>query len=162
VARSSKRVTAPRILTGQHGLSTVRVRSIAVKRGETRMDASCFDTLVRSLVAGSSRRVIARAVGAALGLSLTHALATVSGAKKKRKKRKRTLRRNEFGCVNVGDKCRGKGTNCCSGICQGKKRSQARMTGAAVSLTTLGNVRSSRTLVSKDPSPVEFPGARAW
>jgi hypothetical protein len=36
-------------------------------------------------------------------------------------KRRKKLKRNEFGCVNVGDACRGKDKNCCSGICRGKK-----------------------------------------
>jgi hypothetical protein len=37
------------------------------------------------------------------------------------KKRKKKIKRNAFGCVNVGGKCRGKNAVCCSGICQGKK-----------------------------------------
>ena len=37
------------------------------------------------------------------------------------KKRKKPLRRNAFGCVDVGEKCRGADSVCCSGICQGKK-----------------------------------------
>ena len=38
-----------------------------------------------------------------------------------RKKHKRPLRRNEFGCVAVGGKCRGKDRVCCSGHCDGTK-----------------------------------------
>jgi hypothetical protein len=37
------------------------------------------------------------------------------------RKRKKKLVLNEFGCVDVGGKCRGNNGNCCSGICQGKK-----------------------------------------
>jgi hypothetical protein len=37
------------------------------------------------------------------------------------KKRKPKLKRNQFGCVDVGGKCRGKDSNCCSGICDGAK-----------------------------------------
>jgi hypothetical protein len=36
-------------------------------------------------------------------------------------KQKPSLKRNEFGCVNVGGKCRGEDRTCCSGYCQGKK-----------------------------------------
>ena len=37
------------------------------------------------------------------------------------KKRKKKLKRNEFGCVSVGGKCRGRDKNCCSGICREEK-----------------------------------------
>jgi hypothetical protein len=40
--------------------------------------------------------------------------------KRKRKKRKKKIRRNTFGCVDVGNFCKN-GGQCCSGICQGKK-----------------------------------------
>lgn len=46
-------------------------------------------------------------------------------ARKKRGKRSK-LKRNAFGCVNVGGKCRGKDANCCSGICEGKKRKKGK------------------------------------
>ena len=46
---------------------------------------------------------------------------SVVGAAKQRKQHRQKLKRNAFGCVNVGGKCRGKDGNCCSGICDGKK-----------------------------------------
>ena len=79
------------------------------------MDASHFDRATRSLAAASSRRLLLRGL-ATLGLALAHLPSRVRA-----KKRKKKLKFNEFGCVNVGGKCRGKDNVCCSGICQGKK-----------------------------------------
>jgi hypothetical protein len=74
-----------------------------------------FDRLARSLTVGTSRRsALALAAGV---VGLASSLPDDSSAKKKNKKAKP----NEFGCLNVGQPCRGKSTNCCSGICQGKK-----------------------------------------
>jgi hypothetical protein len=42
---------------------------------------------------------------------------SVEAKKNKRKKPKK----NEFGCLDVGKKCAGKDSKCCSGLCQGKK-----------------------------------------
>jgi hypothetical protein len=53
---------------------------------------------------------------AVLGVGVAGALPDLTAAKKKKK-----LARNEFGCVSVGGKCRGKDANCCSNICDGKK-----------------------------------------
>jgi hypothetical protein len=49
------------------------------------------------------------------------ALVVPSGSDTSAKKGKKKLKRNKYGCVNVGGKCRGKDKNCCSGRCQGKK-----------------------------------------
>lgn len=35
--------------------------------------------------------------------------------------KRRRLKFNQFGCVDVGGRCRGKDSACCSGICRGKK-----------------------------------------
>ena len=40
--------------------------------------------------------------------------------KRKRRKHKKKVKRNAFGCVDVGKFCKNDG-QCCSGICQGKK-----------------------------------------
>jgi hypothetical protein len=85
------------------------------------MDASRFDWLTRTLTNPASRRVLVRSLtAAALGLAATR-FPDGSEAKKKRKKK---LTRNAFGCVDVGGKCRGNSGNCCSGICTGKKPKQ--------------------------------------
>jgi hypothetical protein len=82
------------------------------------MHTSHFDALVQSLSATASRRLLlSRLTAVALGLGvLDHFLTEVSA-----KKSKKRLKRNEFGCVNVGGGCRGNSANCCSGICEGKK-----------------------------------------
>lgn len=79
------------------------------------MDANRFDRLARSLTDASSRRGVLRGFAATLSLAAIRVPSTVAAKNKKK------LKRNSFGCVNVGGKCRGKDANCCSGICQGKK-----------------------------------------
>jgi hypothetical protein len=84
------------------------------------MEASRFDRLSRSFSAASSRAssrrdLLPRLAVTALGLG---SLFDLESAAKKGKKK---LVFNQFGCVDVGGKCRGKDKNCCSGICQGKK-----------------------------------------
>ena len=87
---------------------------------ELAMDAARFDALLRSLSARASRRGALAAL--ASGLLVVGSLAgggQEAKAKKNRKKKKPPL--NAFGCVDVGKACRGNDTNCCSGICEGKK-----------------------------------------
>jgi hypothetical protein len=78
------------------------------------MDADRFDAVARALGAVSSRR---RALIAALG-GLVPFGTRPADAKNGRTKKPKL---NAFGCLNVGQKCRGKDSTCCSGICQGKK-----------------------------------------
>ena len=102
------------------------------------MDQHHLTTWTRSLSSLPSRRDVLRGLaGAGLGLSalrLSDAVAAKhknkKGKKRKRKKTSQTpitpppftlppLVFNQFGCVEVGQPCRGDNTNCCSGICQG-------------------------------------------
>lgn len=76
------------------------------------MDTDRFDHVSRACWQMLSRRHLASILG------LAAVIPTLAKAKRKRKKK---LKRNGFGCVNVGGKCRGKDAACCSGICQGKK-----------------------------------------
>jgi hypothetical protein len=69
------------------------------------MDAAQFDRFTASLPRRS-------ALGGVFALALG-----VSAAEAKKKKAKP----NQFGCLNVGQPCRGKASQCCSGICEGKK-----------------------------------------
>jgi hypothetical protein len=73
------------------------------------MDALQFDHLTRRFVLGG--------LPAALGLGRV-LYPDIASAKKHKKKKKVKL--NAFGCVNVGNFCQNSG-QCCSGICQGKK-----------------------------------------
>jgi hypothetical protein len=94
------------------------------------MDTSPLDRLTRSVSILLSRRTLAGALG--LG-----ALTFPSGidAGKKRKKKKKKIKRNKFGCVDVGGFCKNSG-QCCSGICQGtngKKKCKSHDTGGCQS-----------------------------
>jgi hypothetical protein len=88
------------------------------------MDSDTFDRLTRRygdlrrfLLAGPSRRRLIRGLAA---LALSVGIAN-DPELTRAKKGKKTLKRNQFGCVNVGGKCRGQDQVCCSGICAGKK-----------------------------------------
>jgi hypothetical protein len=82
------------------------------------MDAPSFDRLTRAIGIVSSRRQF----GTALAVLAAGAATWAERAPAKQgKKRKKKLKLNQFGCVNVGGKCRGKDGVCCSGICEGKK-----------------------------------------
>jgi hypothetical protein len=84
------------------------------------MDIDRFDALTRSLSDTRSRRgALGTLVGGTFGLLGIASAVAKKGKGKKKPKPKLPL--NTFGCVNVGQKCAGKSTNCCSGICQGKK-----------------------------------------
>jgi hypothetical protein len=82
------------------------------------MDANRFDRIARSLIAFPSRRRLLGGLAVAPALLAARTLLTVE-ARKKKKKRKQKLKRNEFGCVDVGKACRGNDANCCSGHCEG-------------------------------------------
>jgi hypothetical protein len=72
-----------------------------------------LDTLGRFLT--RSRRALFG--GVLLIPLLRHSESDISAKKKRRKK----IIFNRYGCVDVGHACRGKDELCCSGICQGKK-----------------------------------------
>jgi hypothetical protein len=77
------------------------------------VDGIDFDRLARFLISRVNRRRVGHGLGATLvGLSGIHAS---TGAKT------RKLERNQYGCVNVGNPCRGRDGVCCSGICKGRK-----------------------------------------
>jgi hypothetical protein len=84
------------------------------------MDQDRFDALTRRVAHPATRRSLAGLLVAgtlgAFGLGDTVAKTGNKGEGKGRK-----LRRNEFGCVNVGNACRGNDAACCSGACEGKK-----------------------------------------
>jgi hypothetical protein len=82
---------------------------------ENRVETARFDHLTRTVSILLSRRTLAGALG--LG---AFALPNLVDAMKKRKRKKKKITRNAFGCVKVGNFCKN-GGQCCSGICQGKK-----------------------------------------
>ena len=69
----------------------------------------------RSVVAGLAGGVLSLMAGAPSGL--------IAKEKKDKdnKRKKKPLKRNEYGCVPIGKPCRGNDSVCCSGICEGKK-----------------------------------------
>lgn len=83
------------------------------------MDPNQFDHAVRTLHAGVRRRRVLGSFFAAPVAAPLLGLATGTPAVARNRKRKK-LKRNSFGCVNVGQKCYGKSEACCSGICSGK------------------------------------------
>jgi hypothetical protein len=84
------------------------------------MHSTLFHGLTASLARRGSRRRLARFLALVLGLG------TATGRRVDAKKRRKKLRRNAFGCVNVGGRCRGKDAVCCSGICRGKRPKQGK------------------------------------
>lgn len=86
------------------------------------MDATRFDYLTRSLTDTASRRMLLGGFAASLGLAaLCFPMSMEARKKRKNTNKKKQPAFNQFGCLNVGQKCRGNSANCCSGICQGKK-----------------------------------------
>jgi hypothetical protein len=98
------------------------------------MDHQQFDTVTLALGKADSRRAAIKTLGggvtAALlgrfGIGGSNAEAgNEASAEKKRKKNKKggkqKLLLNAFRCVEVGGKCRGSDSNCCSGSCEGRK-----------------------------------------
>jgi hypothetical protein len=82
------------------------------------MHANRFNEAAYLLTALPSRRDVLRGlVAAGLGLGGLR----LPEAAETKKKHKKKPKKNAFGCLNVGQKCRGKSGKCCSGICQGKK-----------------------------------------
>ncbi|MGH2616437.1 MAG: hypothetical protein ACRDJC_14435 [Thermomicrobiales bacterium] len=88
------------------------------------MDANRFDDLTRSLSEHPSRRRVVRGFALA-ALAQATLLGPDVPLVVARKKRRNKVKKNQFGCVDVGNKCYGKDAKCCSGICSGNgKRSK--------------------------------------
>lgn len=76
------------------------------------MDAPSFDHVTRAMPSCFSRRMLAGLLGAT-GLG-------ANGLAEAKNKRKKKVKRNALGCVDVGKLCKN-ASQCCSGICSGKK-----------------------------------------
>jgi len=107
------------------------------------MNRNHFDALARSLGASASRRELGRTLaGGGLGALVASAFGTLDVDAKQKPKRKKTRKKpkkkpqpqpeprsepqtppplvfNEYGCIEVGQPCRGDSALCCAGICQG-------------------------------------------
>src|SRR5688500_18528872 len=93
------------------------------------MDQQRLTTWTRSMRNLPSRRDIVRGLaGAVLGLG-SLGLAGPLAAKNKNQKSKKGKKRkqntppvfNQYGCLDVGQPCKGNSAHCCSGVCAGKK-----------------------------------------
>lgn len=84
------------------------------------MDPTRFDDFLRLLTGEPSRRAVLRGLTTVVGLGLG-AGRPPSMVWAEKKKKKKSLKLNEFDCVNVGGKCQGKDHVCCSGMCDGEK-----------------------------------------
>ena len=84
------------------------------------MNQQTFDIVTRTAANLSRRDTMFRLASLGLGVGMLWRPA-ISGARKKRQRKKRTprARPNAFGCLNVGQPCRGDSSQCCSGICEG-------------------------------------------
>jgi hypothetical protein len=116
------------------------------------MDASRFDRLTRSLSSGASRRHIL--AGVVLSAAALH-VPTVIGARKKRNEK---VKRNAFGCVDVGKACRGSDANCCSGICQGKKPKQGKKDTSSCVAHSVGECQADQDACLEFPTPCGTDG----
>ena len=83
------------------------------------MNANHFDHLTRTLRIDASRRGLLRGLIVSTGLAQMNAPDALVAENKRKHKKK--LKRNQYGCVDVGGTCRGRDKHCCSGRCQGKK-----------------------------------------
>jgi hypothetical protein len=99
------------------------------------MDGHHFDSLARALGSIMSRRDLTRVLvgGVAVGGWPYGPSASLAKKKRKRKKRKKQHAQevepvppslpppvlNAFGCVDIGQACRGNSGLCCSGVCEG-------------------------------------------
>jgi hypothetical protein len=95
------------------------------------MDGHRFDVLVRSVT--ESRRSL---LGAALAAATGWLVPNIGETRKKHphKKKRKKAQPNQYGCLEVGDRCKS-ADQCCSGICKGKKgkkRCRAHDTGTCI------------------------------
>ena len=81
------------------------------------MDADLFDAFLRLLAASPSRRALLGLAG--LGLA-GPGPGGAEALKRKRRRHGKRIRRNAFGCVNVGGYCE-RDAHCCSGVCGGHR-----------------------------------------
>ena len=87
------------------------------------MDTHWFDVVSKDTLAQRRlrRSVVTGLAGGVLTLAAGGSGAFGAKDDKPKKRKKKPLKRNEYGCVADGKACRGNDAVCCSGICQGKK-----------------------------------------
>lgn len=100
-------------------LAALPINRLLRTRGARRLsrDHRRCDAIVQALSGPRPRREALRLLAAALGLATMPIPEMVCARKHKTK----SPRFNEFGCVNVGQSCRGRDDVCCSGMCEGRR-----------------------------------------
>jgi hypothetical protein len=122
--------------------------------GDHRERSTWFERATRALSGVSTRRaLLGRSAVTGLATLLAHLSVETEAsqaagelAADRKRRRKKALQRNEFGCVNVGGKCRGKDANCCSGICQGKKPKKGEKDGSRCVAHNAGSCTPERNI----------------
>jgi hypothetical protein len=121
------------------------------------MEAQRFDHFARSLGRSTARRrlLAGLAVSPIAGLLAAGHFDRVV-AKKKQKKSKKAPRPvfNEFGCLDVGQPCRGNGTLCCSGVCKGKKPKKGKRDTRTCAAHHTGDCTPQRNYCTPEHPPV--------
>src|SRR5688572_12832707 len=92
------------------------------------MDQTRFNAVTRTVTSIPSRRDVLRGlVSAGLGVGALRLSDAVEAKKKHDRKRKNKRKKqpkpvlNQYGCLDVGQACRGNNSLCCSGVCAGAK-----------------------------------------
>jgi hypothetical protein len=126
------------------------------------VNQTLFDAMRQAVTRLPSRRNLLRGLaGAGLSLSslrLPDALEAKSGKQKRaRKKKKPKIPRpvfNQFGCLDVGQPCRGDGSLCCSGVCAGKKPTKGKPDRRVCAAHNAGDCSPQRNYCELDNPPV--------
>ncbi len=119
------------------------------------MQGEAFDTFIRTLGAGHSRRMLLLSSGTIFGLIATLMPGNGLAKKKNRKKPKN----NAFGCLNVGKACNGKNAKCCSGVCQGKRPKKGDKDKSECKAHNVGSCRANQDNCVASTGPCGTEGA---
>jgi hypothetical protein len=106
------------------------------------VESERFDQWTRMITRHASRRRFSRLLaGGALGLAVSRVPITVDARNKKKKSK---LKRNAYGCVNVGQPCRGNDAHCCSGICEGNKPKHGKRDSSSCAAHNVGSCQAGK------------------
>lgn len=83
------------------------------------MSVETIDALARQTAMFTRRNAMGAVFSAGLGVPVfSYTEARDGKQRRKRRRRKNSVEANEYGCLNVGDRCDSTELACCSGICQ--------------------------------------------
>jgi hypothetical protein len=117
------------------------------------VDVKRFNDMTRTLPALPSRRDVLRGLAAvAGGLGLARLQKNVEARKKrKHKKKDKKPKPNAFGCLDVGQPCRGNSDLCCSSVCGGKKPKRGKKDKRRCIAHNVGGCTPERSFCFADP-----------